>query len=909
MSGSTRKGGKAAPPAPAGRTSAKDIAATSWVLVPSPGEVPSRSSIEVDGDSDVMETDVARPLSIGRHSFRVVTSDAAWEATAQIGAGGGAGNPVRVSLGRAGATTRSLAVLRASGSPDAGSIIAATGKPADVRTVVYVHGIGNKPVASVLRCQWDTALFAHDMGDRSRMAYWVDRDRYPRPLDATCGDGDLVAPDDDEASTAAILSLGTGETRLFGAARENEAIQRTIDALTPDEERRATLRSIAEKAIMAADARAGTDAVPLPGGTSARILPFGEETRRMLARLLTRAFLPDVHDFMFDAAKRQHMTDALRQRLQGGGEPFIVVAHSQGSMIAYDVLRSLRQQDCKVPLFITIGSPLGLQELKDHFAQSGELLVPECVDRWFNFADPLDPVAFDPTLADDYKQNGHGAVIQDVPVHNLDSPLHPHSGTGYLALDAVRSAVRDVAGLAFVQRLSGMVVARNVAALAEDDERHVTQDVLIQLADTDDLGVPRPLKTLADELVSGLRGIAQHCGRTDMVEPDIMRRFVSAKLTLPEIDGLRTLSEQLHVKQVWANAKKRTLIGNSAATVQVTPARLGYSATGADIGWAVLDTGIDEYHPHFSTHKNIRGQWDCLAAGAPRALLPGGNGLSGWDLHGHGTHVAGIIAGGMERVMVGTRTMPLIGMAPEAGLYSFRVLGKDGSGNDAAIIKALDMIAGMNEASSSLVIHGVNLSLGSNFDPSVYGCGHTPLCQELRRLWQQGVLVCLAAGNEGYAELRSLSGVIDANMALSIGDPANLEEAIAVGSVHKLKPHSFGVSYFSSRGPTADGRRKPDLVAPGERVLSALAGGRPAPGTAADAVPKADSLYVEMSGTSMAAPHVSGLLAAFLSVRREFIGDPGHTKEVLLGACTDLRRDANMQGAGLANLVKMLLET
>ena len=67
---------------------------------------------------------------------------------------------------------------------------------------------------------------------------------------------------------------------------------------------------------------------------------------------------------------------------------------------------------------------------------------------------------------------------------------------------------------------------------------------------------------------------------------------------------------------------------------------------------------------------------------------------------------------------------------------------------------------------------------------------------------------------------KALDGDIDANMDLSIGDPANLDEAIAVGSVNKTNPHTYGISYFSSRGPTADGRQKPDLVAPGERILS-----------------------------------------------------------------------------------------
>ena len=164
----------------------------------------------------------------------------------------------------------------------------------------------------------------------------------------------------------------------------------------------------------------------------------------------------------------------------------------------------------------------------------------------------------------------------------------------------------------------------------------------------------------------------------------------------------------------------------------------------------------------------------------------------------------------------------MAGMAPRAKLYGFKVLDDQGTGSDSFIIKALDKIAEINESSSQLVIHGVNLSLGGSFDPSVYGCGHTPLCQELRRLWRQGVLVCLAAGNEGYAMLRSDPASCRPTSTSRSAIPANLEEAIAVGSVHKTNPHTYGISYFSSRGPTADGRRKPDLVAPGERIVSAF---------------------------------------------------------------------------------------
>jgi hypothetical protein len=94
---------------------------------------------------------------------------------------------------------------------------------------------------------------------------------------------------------------------------------------------------------------------------------------------------------------------------------------------------------------------------------------------------------------------------------------------------------------------------------------------------------------------------------------------------------------------------------------------------------------------------------------------------------------------------------------------------------------------------------------------------------------------------------------------------------------------------------------KPDILAPGERIISCAAGAEQQKYTGTPPV-----LYCEQTGTSMAAPHVSGAIAAFLSVRREFIGQPEKVKAIFLDNATDLRRERSFQGAGMVDLMKVL---
>jgi subtilisin family serine protease len=149
-------------------------------------------------------------------------------------------------------------------------------------------------------------------------------------------------------------------------------------------------------------------------------------------------------------------------------------------------------------------------------------------------------------------------------------------------------------------------------------------------------------------------------------------------------------------------------------------------------------------------------------------------------------------------------------------------------------------------------------------------------------------------------------------LANTINDPGNAELAITVGATHRDAPYMYGVSYFSSKGPTGDGRLKPDLVAPGERITSCGAGSalhKAIQSAGADAKPaKGEKLsyYTEDSGTSMAAPHVSGAIAAFLSIRREFIGKPLDVKRIFTSTASPLGRERYFEGHGLVDLVRAI---
>jgi serine protease AprX len=379
-------------------------------------------------------------------------------------------------------------------------------------------------------------------------------------------------------------------------------------------------------------------------------------------------------------------------------------------------------------------------------------------------------------------------------------------------------------------------------------------------------------------------------------------------------------SKRRAIFHIWPDFEVSACINKSVATVKADAAQNSFSAWGTGITWAVMDSGIKHDHPHFEKHKNV----DTTSDWHKDFTVDGDGPFD--DQNGHGTHVAGIIAGewrvapdapkeaprplavsrylkeGTEDIEYQQTQLDGIGgMAPRCKLVSLRVLDENGKGAVSNLIAAIDHVQEINGQGRRLLIHGVNMSLGYNFEPEWFACGQSPLCVEVDRLVKTGVVVVVAAGNTGYGTLKSTIGATTAGMALTINDPGNSDLAITVGSTHRDMPHVYGVSYFSSKGPTGDGRIKPDLVAPGEKIISCATGNLKKEGAKDQ-----ECDYVETSGTSMAAPHVSGVIAAFLSVRPEFIGKAERVKDIFVSTATDLRRDRYFQGSGLVDLMRAI---
>lgn len=270
--------------------------------------------------------------------------------------------------------------------------------------------------------------------------------------------------------------------------------------------------------------------------------------------------------------------------------------------------------------------------------------------------------------------------------------------------------------------------------------------------------------------------------------------------------------------------------------------------TGKGIGVCILDTGIYE---HIDFTGRIWAFYDFLAFKRRH-----------YDDNGHGTHVAGLVAGD------GTASMGKYrGAAPGCGIISLKVLDRYGTGSQDDVLRALRWI---RENRQQYRIRVVNISVGTTCNSKR---NHARLLESVEQLWDEGVVVVTAAGNQGPRPG-------------SITAPGSSKKVITVGSSDLLE----GRSAISGRGPTAECVCKPDIVAPGNKIMSC--------------VPGKPYSYGVKSGTSMSTPLVTGAIACALEKNPALTNTD--IKTMLMNSAEDMGLPQNLQGWGKFNRRKFL---
>jgi len=292
-------------------------------------------------------------------------------------------------------------------------------------------------------------------------------------------------------------------------------------------------------------------------------------------------------------------------------------------------------------------------------------------------------------------------------------------------------------------------------------------------------------------------------------------------------------------------------------TLNVTPL-WKFGVTGSGVGVAVIDTGIDGALPDFASANGNHSRVIVSAVDNANATTAG-------DGYGHGTDVAGIIAGnGANRPSSDPLRSQYVGVAPNANLISIKVADETGTTSVLQVIYGLQFAV---EHQAQYNIRVVNLSLDSA-TPQSYKTD--PLDAAVEATWLHGIVVVAAAGNRGNAA--------DAVQY----SPANDPYVITVGGVDEngtSNPGDDAIASWSSQGTTQDGIQKPDVYAPGADIVSVLAPNS-AFATANCSCQMAGGQYIQASGTSMAAPMISGLVADLLQVH------PGWTPNQVKGDLT-----------------------
>ncbi|WLD91657.1 S8 family peptidase [Alkalihalobacillus sp. AL-G] len=324
-----------------------------------------------------------------------------------------------------------------------------------------------------------------------------------------------------------------------------------------------------------------------------------------------------------------------------------------------------------------------------------------------------------------------------------------------------------------------------------------------------------------------------------------------------------------HIKKVYLNREVKALLDVAVPSANAQNiVRDNKELTGKDITVAVIDTGI---YPH----QDLEGRIVDFVDFVNQKTVP-------YDDNGHGTHCAGDVAGNGEASGGNFK-----GPAPNADLIGVKVLNKMGAGTLESIMQGVDWCIRYNLDNPEKKINVISMSLGSEaqkYDNE----NKDPMVKSVEKAWENGIVVCVAAGNSGPNQQ-------------TIASPGLSDRVITVGAsddFNTLDKSDDDVASFSSRGPTIYGLQKPDLLAPGVNIVSLRS-----PNSYLDKLQKSNRVngdYFVLSGTSMATPICAGVVALMLENNPD--ATPDQIKTMLIeGADRQDGQDMNVYGHGFIN--------
>src|SRR5271165_4764694 len=399
-----------------------------------------------------------------------------------------------------------------------------------------------------------------------------------------------------------------------------------------------------------------------------------------------------------------------------------------------------------------------------------------------------------------------------------------------------------------------------------------------------------------------------HKDRIRMSGGAVVRDLALVKSVTAQVpsSALAALSEDDAVVYISPDRPVRSHMNNAAPAVLASYAwSLGLDGSG--IGVAVIDSGIHNVDDlaDSSGQSRIVYSLDLVGGGTD-------------DGYGHGTHVAGIIGGNGKDSTCPTCDVAIRGIAPNVNLINLRALDNTGAGTDSTVIAAIEAAIQLKDTYNIRVI---NLSVGR---PVYESYTQDPVCQAVEQAWQAGIVVVVSAGNDGRDNSMGTNGYG------TIEAPGNDPYVITVGAMNtKGTPDRIDdvMTSYSSKGPTiGDSIVKPDLVAPGNRVVSLQEPGtllqtypqnRPSTGYYMKGIiPRPSSSYFTLSGTSMATGVVSGAAALMLQqdptltpdqvkarlMKTAYKNLPLYTTVVDAGATYNIQSDVFTVGAGYLDL-------